>query len=115
MKKQGTAYVARLGDAKDLIFTAGHNLWDNEGISRQITFFPGMPNKSANPEEYYGKFEAKMAKWSDKWNPALSNEEIGQYDFGIVQLKLNSKKKAVGDIVRPVPILYSLLVPSWWL
>ena len=93
-----------LDGAKDIIFTAAHNLWDEDGLSHHISFVPGMKCRCDPPP--YGVFNANAVAYSSGWNPHLESwEAVLQYDFGIVRLeKVN--EKAVGDIVPPLDILW---------
>ena len=106
----GSAYVADLGGAKDIIFTAAHNLHGKYGISepRFICFIPGMKNLDDPPP--FGKFNAieGTVKCSKKWYPdEPPSEEMSQYDFGVVQLE-KVDGKAVGEFpgIMPLPILW---------
>ena len=101
-----SAYVADLDGKKDIIFTAGHNLWDEDGVSQHISFTPGMIRiGDAPPHGIFNAIPGK-AKWSSKWNPFDQDwEAMSQFDFGIVQLE-PVNQKAVGQIVTPISILW---------
>ena len=44
---RASAYVVNLDGAKDIIFTAAHNLWDEDGLSHHISFVPRMRKAAA--------------------------------------------------------------------
>ena len=99
-KWHGSAFVADLHGAKNVILTAAHNLWDPHGVSEHITFYPGMINRETLRQRY-GKFHSVDHRWSHGWDgEKIAGDEatvlsVLQYDIGIV--KLAPVKKEDGD------------------
>ena len=44
---RASAYVVNLDGTKNIIFTAAHNLWDEDGLSHHISFVPRMKSRCA--------------------------------------------------------------------
>ena len=94
----GTAYVVDTDKGKNIVFTAAHNLYDDDGKSENITFIPAyQSDKKAVPD--FGQFtQLKEDSWvvSSNWVPKTNPR---QYDIGAIKLGKNSKGKEVGEVL----------------
>ena len=100
----GSAYVADLKGAKNILFTAAHNLWDAGVVSNNFLFIPAMKDKNDTSGSLYGKYAGTKIAWCSKWDPAVDDP---QYDFGTVTLAPRTTDgKNVGDVVTPFPVIW---------
>ena len=106
----GSAYVADWNGAKNILFTAAHNLLDDVGgkpvASTDVIFIPAMKDKKDTNGSLYGKYAAIAIGWNKTWNPSTGHDDDA-YDFGIVKLAPRSDGKNVGEVVKPIPIVLS--------
>ena len=105
----GSAYVADWKGATNLLFTAAHNLLDDEGgkpcESTDVLFIPAMKDENDTTGSLYGKYAATAISWNKKWNPTAGQDDEA-YDFGIVQLAPRTTDgKNVGQVVKPIPVV----------
>ena len=104
----GSAYVADWKGATNLLFTAAHNLLDDEGgkpcKSTDVIFIPAMKDKNDTSGSNYGRYAATAICWNKKWDPTAGHNDDA-YDFGIVQLAPRADGKNVGQEVKPIPIV----------
>ena len=95
----GTAYATSITGAKNVIFTAAHNLVDPEGDSENILFIPAVQTDKSRP---YGEFEEIAGGKGTAFfvHPKYDvKTEPDAYDLGSVKLKKNAAGKELGEVV----------------
>ena len=97
----GTAYATNaLSGAKNVIFTAAHNLVDKtEGDSKNIYFVPGYQTDGSTP---FGEFDQIDGGKGTAFfvHPKYDlNKRPEAYDLGAVKLRTNEDDKELGDVV----------------
>ena len=96
---QGTAYVAETGKGDNIVFTAAHNLLDEDGPSENLLFIPACQNDGKEVPAY-GSFTGASYVVSAKWVEPFQD----WYDIGAVKLTKNKDGKEVGKVVPELSI-----------
>ena len=103
----GTAYATRVTGAKNVVFTAAHNLVDKVGDSENILFIPAVQDNLCRSKPY-GKFEQIDGKKGTAFfvHPKYDvKTEPDAYDMGSVKLKKNAAGKELGEAVGLLDIV----------
>ncbi len=100
----GTAYATNASGAKNVVFTAAHNLVDSAGHSNNILFIPGVLSDSSRP---YGEFPQIPGGKGTAFfvHPKYDiHDEPDSYDLGAVKLHKNANGMDLGDAVTLLDI-----------
>ena len=101
----GTAYAAKTGSAKNVVFTAAHNLIESAGESDNILFVPAMQSNLTRP---YGSFKQISGGLGTAFfvHPQYNVQtEPDAYDLGAVKLQKNEKNQELGEAVPLLDII----------
>ncbi len=101
----GTAYATSITGARNVVFTAAHNLVHNEGDSKNILFIPAVQTDKSRP---FGEFEQIDGKKGTAFfvHPKYDlKDKSDAYDLGAVKLKKNADGQMLGIAVRPLKIV----------
>ena len=96
---QGTAYVAETGKGDNIVFTAAHNLLDEDGPSENLLFIPACQNDGKEVPAY-GSFAGASYVVSTKWKKPFQD----CYDIGAIKLTKNKAGKEAGKVVPELSI-----------
>ena len=102
---RGTAYAAKTGSAKNVVFTAAHNLIESAGESDNILFVPAMQSNFTRP---YGSFKQISGGLRTAFfvHPDYDVQtEPDAYDLGAVKLQKNGKNQELGEAVPLLDII----------
>ncbi len=95
----GTAYATNITGANNVVFTAAHNLVDEDGDSENILFIPAVQTDKSRPFGEFKQIDGKKGtaffvhpKYDVKTAPDA-------YDLGAVKLQKNAAGKQLGDVV----------------
>ena len=102
---RGTAYATNASGAKNVVFTAAHNLVDKVGDSADIRFIPALQTDKSRP---FGEFRQiaggkGTAFFVHPDYDVIKDQEA--YDLGAVKLQRNAAGKELGDVVSLLNIV----------
>ena len=110
---QGTAYVVDTGKGNNIVFTAAHNLCDQNGVAENILFIPACQTDQ-QPVPEYGSFTQIPGGMDEAWIVAtgwvpvtIPNKKY--FDFGAIKLAKNEAGKDVGEVVPMLNFAVDLL------
>ena len=94
---QGTAYVAETGKGNNIVFTAAHNLLDDDGPSENFLFIPACQNDGKEVPAY-GSFTGASYVVATGWtNPEKPYQPC--YDMGAIKLAKKEAGQNAGEVV----------------
>ena len=100
-----TAYAAKAGSAKNVVFTAAHNLVDSDGESERILFIPAFQSDHNKP---YGSFRQIIGGLGTAFfvHPSYNVQtKPDAYDLGAIKLRKNKYHQELGDAVPLLDII----------
>ena len=99
----GTAYATSVTGANNVVFTAAHNLVDEDGDSENILFIPAVQTDKSRP---FGEFEQiDGGKGTAFFVHPKYDPKSEAYDLGAVKLKKNAAGKELGEAVELLNIV----------